>query len=144
LVDGGSGLDRARIANGVIGVSIDISDWTALERFTASTGNDTVSAFGNSEDLVINGNLGDDLIIGGSGSDLLFGGNGNDSIAGGNGQDFLFGDAGADTFSGEAGDDFFYIDDAGDIVTDGGTGTDRVVIVKARHCHRVRQPLDQY
>ncbi len=131
LVNGGAGLDRARIANGVVGIDIDISSWIGIERFNASIGNDTINGSGNAEDLVINGNMGDDLVIGGLGSDLLFGGSGNDSIAGGSGQDFLFGDAGADTFSGGAGDDFFYIDDPDDIVTDGGAGTDRVVIVKA-------------
>jgi len=131
MADGGSGLDRARITNGVVGIDINVSGWTSIERFNASVGNDTINGAGSSEDLVINGNAGNDLVIGGSGSDLLFGNIGNDSLIGGGGQDFLFGDAGADTFSGGAGDDFFYIDEAGDIVTDGGAGVDRAVITKA-------------
>jgi len=131
VVHGGDDLDRVRISSGVTSIDIDISSWTGVERITASTGNDTIDGSGYSEDLVINGDTGDDLVIGGLGSDLLFGSIGNDTIVGGDGQDFLYGDAGADTFFGGAGDDFFYIDEAGDIVADGGAGSDRAVITKA-------------
>ncbi|MBT8416298.1 MAG: hypothetical protein KJO42_02575, partial [Silicimonas sp.] len=45
--------------------------------------------------------------------------------------DFMWGDAGADTYEGGPGDDFFYVDDEGDVVVDGGIGSDRVVLIKA-------------
>ena len=57
-------------------------------------------------------------IIGGSANDLI-------TTAGGN--DILNGGAGADTMAGRAGNDIYYVDNAGDIVTENGEeGTDEI------------------
>lgn len=131
VVDGGTGLDRARVEAGIVGIALDISGWTGIERVTLTAGDDVVTAAGSTEDLGLNGQDGADTLTGGSGSDLIFGGADNDTLSGGGGQDFLFGGTGADLFDGGSGDDFFYLDDSGDRVVDGGAGNDRAVLVKA-------------
>ncbi len=68
--------------------------------------------------LSISGTAGNDVLIGSAGNDTIDGGAGNDSLDGG---------AGADTMSGGIGNDTYYVDDAGDVVTElSGEGTDTV------------------
>jgi Ca2+-binding RTX toxin-like protein len=79
---------------------------------------------------------GNDQIFGGAYADLLNGGNGNDTVIGAGGNDNLTGDAGNDsldggagndTMSGGTGDDVYWVDSAGDTVTESADeGTDRV------------------
>jgi len=72
------------------------------------------------------GNMYGDVLIGGGHDDLLYGGAGNDQLTGNGGNDMLQGDSGADTMTGGAGDDTYYVDDAGDVITeaaDGGNDT---------------------
>jgi Ca2+-binding RTX toxin-like protein len=70
---------------------------------------------------------GDDTIDGGSGNDFMRGGIGNDDILGGEGNDVLDGESGADEMIGGTGNDIYYVDDAGDIVTEAdGEGHDRL------------------
>ena len=45
-------------------------------------------------------------------------GSGNDTILGGAGNDLLDGGAGADTMAGGAGNDLYFVDNAGDVVTE--------------------------
>jgi VCBS repeat-containing protein len=74
---------------------------------------------------------GDDAYYGGTGNDYLVAGNGNDFLSGGDGSDFLVGGAGNDVVLGGAGNDTIYIagsDAAGDLLIDGGSGSDRIII----------------
>ena len=100
-------------------------------------GNDTLN--GGAGDDTLYGELDNDTITGGDGDDRLFGGRGDDTLdsgagsydlRGGRGNDTLDGGAGDDTLSGGDGDDRFVLDlDGGmDIITDFGTGSDKLVI----------------
>ncbi len=74
---------------------------------------------------------GDDAIYGGTGNDFVVGGAGNDFLSGGDGADRLIGGPGNDVVLGGAGDDIIYIagtDAAGDLLIDGGSGQDQLVI----------------
>ena len=51
-------------------------------------------------------------------SHTIVGGAGNDTLIGGAGNDILNGDAGADTMIGGAGNDTYFVDNAGDVVTE--------------------------
>jgi Ca2+-binding RTX toxin-like protein len=87
-----------------------------------------VEGRGNALDNVIVGNAAANILWGNNGADLLFANEGNDSIYGGDGNDVIDGGAGADTMIGNFGDDSYYVDDAGDVVSEGNIagGTDTV------------------
>ncbi|HJQ17639.1 MAG TPA: calcium-binding protein [Allosphingosinicella sp.] len=75
-------------------------------------------AFANFERFVFEGGSGDDTLTGGASNERLYGGGGNDQIDGG---------SGSDTMAGAAGDDTYFVDNAGDVVTESfGDGLDTV------------------
>jgi Ca2+-binding RTX toxin-like protein len=87
------------------------ADWT----FTGSTA-----------DNIITGSDGKNVLDGGGGNDSLYGGKGSDSLTGGAGDDWLDGKAGDDAMIGGAGNDTYWIDSAGDTVTDSAGALDQV------------------
>jgi Ca2+-binding RTX toxin-like protein len=94
------------------------------DSLVGTTGNDTIH--GLSGDDTLDGLAGNDSLAGGAGSDNLIGGDGNDTLAGWDVGDTVDGnEMEADTLSGGLGDDQFYVDNAGDALSDSG-GLDTV------------------
>ena len=85
-------------------------------------GSANLNATGGANDNTINGNSGNNILDGGDGNDTLNGNAGTDTLIGGNGNDVLDGGTGADSMSGGAGDDTYYIDNAGDTITEAQFG----------------------
>ena len=75
----------------------------------------------------ISGGNFNDVLAGLGGNDDLNGNGGRDTLIGGDGNNSLRGGAGADVMQGDAGNDTYYVDDAGDLVTEvANEGTDTV------------------
>jgi Ca2+-binding RTX toxin-like protein len=82
---------------------------------------------GNSFDNTLRGGDGNDTLFGFDGEDRLFGGDDNDILSGGLKNDTLDGGSGADQMFGGSGDDVYFVDDAGDAVSEFlGSGYDAV------------------
>ncbi len=79
-------------------------------------GNDTISGAGGND--VIFGDDGNDSLTGGDGDDGLNGDAGNDMLIGGDGNDALDGGTGNDALIGGKGDDEYFVDGAGDKITE--------------------------
>lgn len=74
------------------------------------------------------GSYGNDRLYGGDGNDQIFGEQDNDYLEGGSGNDILNGGIGTDTMVGGEGNDSYYVDEAGDVVTElEGEGIDKVI-----------------
>jgi Ca2+-binding RTX toxin-like protein len=116
-VDGTAGNDQMHVGyTDADGNMIDGTDGLS-EVIMGYGGNDKITA-----------GFGDDDIYGGDGNDFIRAGDGQDLIVGGDGNDVLDGQAGADTMLGGSGDDVYYIDDAGDVISEvGGGGYDKVI-----------------
>jgi Ca2+-binding RTX toxin-like protein len=112
----------------VQGQAVAITGTEGNDSLTGTNGNDFIAGLGG--DDTIRGLAGDDRLEGQDGRDELFGGEGNDTLLGGNNASFqpnvLDGGPGADSMLGGPGSDVFFVDDAGDIVADGGGGHDAV------------------
>jgi len=92
-------------------------------------GNTTgVHLVGNSQGNDLTGNNEANTLDGAGGRDSLAGHDGVDSLVGGEGDDTLDGGVGADILVGGSGDDIYYLDDAGDEVTDASGALDKVII----------------
>ena len=77
---------------------------------------------------MIVGNSAGNALTGLGGNDRLTGGDGNDILLGNEGNDTLNGSAGDDNMAGGLGNDSYYVDSAGDVVTEAiDEGTDRVI-----------------
>ena len=117
-----------------VGEGIDIvrssASWTLganLERLEL-IGAGNINGTGNELANVIIGNSGANVLSGLGGNDTLNGAGGNDTLVGGAGDDHLSGGAGSDSMTGGTGNDTYYVDDAGDTVTEAdGEGTDKVI-----------------
>jgi Ca2+-binding RTX toxin-like protein len=124
------GIDRVfttvNISSLYLGVeNIAISGSLALNVFGNSLENILV---GNSASNQLFGDAGHDSLVGGLGNDSLNGGSGNDTLDGGAGNDTLDGLTGDDSMIGGAGNDLYYVDAAGDNITeDLNAGTDAVI-----------------
>ncbi len=98
-----------------------------IENLTLS-GSEAISGTGNALDNRIVGNDASNTLDGQAGDDRLTGGAADDILLGGEGNDVLNGSGGADAMAGGAGNDIYYVDDAGDAVTElADEGTDRVM-----------------
>lgn len=73
---------------------------------------------GDANDNALSGGNGMDQLSGNDGNDSLNGGAGQDKLLGGNGNDTLNGGAGVDNMNGGLGNDTYYVDVAGDVVTE--------------------------
>ncbi|KUR71632.1 hypothetical protein AQZ52_08430 [Novosphingobium fuchskuhlense] len=94
----------------------------AAEAKSLMLGGTAVNGTGNAKDNVITGNEQSNLLEGKEGNDRLVGGGGNDTLIGG---------TGADTMIGGTGSDDYWIDNVGDIVSEGADpnpGSDTVHI----------------
>jgi glycerophosphoryl diester phosphodiesterase len=111
------------------------ADATAADdRLAGSDALDIIYGGGGADEIVgaggddkLDGGAGDDILAGGQGNDRLSGSDGDDTLTGELGNDRLVGGRGADAMTGGAGDDAYYVDDAGDVVTElEGEGYDQV------------------
>jgi Ca2+-binding RTX toxin-like protein len=90
-------------------------------------GTANINGTGNTLDNTMTGNSGANRLDGGVGNDTLGGLGGNDLLIGGLGNDRLLGGLGADNLRGGGGNDIYYVDNAGDDVSEaGGSGGDTV------------------
>jgi len=107
-------------------VTLTLAPYANVENLNL-TGTGDIDGTGNAGDNAITGNSGANTLDGGDGNDNLNGGEGSDTLLGGSGNDDLDGGAGADAMSGGVGDDTYWVDDAGDTVSENpGEGTDTV------------------
>ena len=91
-------------------VSFDLSTkGLNVENLTLLTGAGNINGTGNASNNIITGNEGNNTLSGGAGNDTLIGGAGNDILSGG---------TGADVMQGGTGNDTYFVDDAGDTVTE--------------------------
>jgi Ca2+-binding RTX toxin-like protein len=117
---GGDGTNN--VINGLAGDD-NLSGNAGGDIINGGDNNDTLN--GNDGNDKLNGDNGDDILVGGEMNDTLTGGAGADDLVGGNGNDSLNGGTGADDMDGGAGNDVYFVDDAGDTITD-ASGTDTV------------------
>ncbi|QYK42580.1 MAG: hypothetical protein KF887_05575 [Paracoccaceae bacterium] len=126
-LNGGEGIDRASYRTAAMGVAIDLA-------LAAQTGGDAegdtyvdIEEFeGSVHADRLTGAAGHDVLIGLAGNDTLAGQDGNDTLYGGDGADILDGGLGVDLLQGGDGNDLYRVDNAADVVTETGTGSDTV------------------
>ncbi|MCG3168962.1 MAG: hypothetical protein CALGDGBN_00472 [Pseudomonadales bacterium] len=139
-MDGGGGTDTLDLSrwSGVYVVDMTTGSsnyggelYTGFENLISGAGNDSIAGTAGANEVTTGD--GEDTVSGLAGSDSLASGAGADVLYGGTGEDTLDGGAGADTMDGGDQDDVYYIDHAGDVVTedfdDSIGGVDTVVSV---------------
>ncbi|MDI1227731.1 MAG: M10 family metallopeptidase C-terminal domain-containing protein [bacterium] len=127
--------ENAGEGNDTVHTTVKITLGAELENLVID-GTGAVAVIGNNADNEITGNAikntlsgqaGDDTLVGNAGNDRLLGEGDNDTLDGGIGLDTLDGGTGADSMAGGLDNDLYYVDDAGDTVTEaGGEGIDFV------------------
>ena len=142
LLDGAGGNDTVSYLYAVSGSGVSISLAIATPQATGGSGSDTLIAIenltGSTYDDSLTGDGNANRLSGAQGNDFLNGGAGNDTLDGGAGNDRLWGGTGADSLVGGDGSDFYYVDDAGDSVSETNAnpatgGTDQVFTYLAAH-----------
>ena len=121
-LQGGLGADTYYVDNSgdVItesGVGIDTAIVSGISAYTLAAMVENMT-FSGSTSFTAHGNTLANVLIGGTGDDVLNGNDGNDELIGGGGDDNLKGGAGNDTY---------YVDSAGDVISDVGGGIDTIV-----------------
>ncbi len=102
-----------------------ISGLAGIDTIYGGNGNDTLN--GGDDNDILFGDAGNDLLNGDLGDDRLNGSAGNDTINGGDGNDTISGGIGIDSMAGGLGNDVYYVDNAGDIITENSNeGIDRI------------------
>jgi Ca2+-binding RTX toxin-like protein len=103
----------------ILAANVEILRFDDLAGAAVGTGNALANDLtGNSSGNRLDGGIGNDVLAGLMGNDLLIGGTGNDVMNGGDGND---------TMNGGIGDDAYYLDSAGDKVTElANQGTDTI------------------
>lgn len=112
----------------------DAIDFQSTESFWVTTGS------GN--DAITTGD-GVDRLTGGLGNDVFNGGGGNDTLTGDAGNDTLDGGSGIDTLSGGVGTDRYYVDAAGDTVTEAVNGGTDLIYASVDYTLASGQEVEQ-
>ncbi len=107
------------IGDGSLFANTETDSVMNFENVLGGAGNDIIT--GNAAANQLDGFGGDDTLIGGALNDVLNGGDGNDTLDGGTQNDILNGGLGADDMTGGSGNDTYFVDDAGDSITELGT-----------------------
>ena len=138
-LNGGAGADKMVGGAGNDTYVVDFGSDTVSESSGEGTDDliqssvDIVTLAANVENLTLTGsatlgggNNEDNLITGNSIASSLSGGVGLDTLTGGAGKDTLDGGASADSMVGGAGADVYFVNDAGDVVTESGSDIDEI------------------
>ncbi|MBO3705798.1 MAG: DUF4347 domain-containing protein [Candidatus Accumulibacter sp.] len=133
-LEGGAGRDTVSYLYGA-SKSVSVSLAIAGAQATGGSGSDTLigieNLVGSTYTDLLRGDANANLLAGAQGNDFLDGGAGSDTLDGGAGNDTLWGGTGADSLLGGDGSDAYYLDHAGDSVSETNAnpasgGTDQV------------------
>jgi Ca2+-binding RTX toxin-like protein len=114
-VDGGSGNDLLSLSTYSVAMTVNLG--TSSGELTGNTLGDEGEMIVRSIEKVAGTAFGDTL-TGNASNNTFYGGAGDDTMNGADGADVLQGGAGNDVMAGGRGDDSYYVDAAGDVVTE--------------------------